>query len=156
MGRGPGAGMRMMQARRARRGDQRRGDLLRILHDPRMRTELGLTDDQVKKLEEIAFNTPKSLIQHSSDLRVRQLELGRLTTAENPDKSAIDRKLQEVAQAQSALSRARIYGLIDARAVLTAEQRSKLQDLRRRVPEMRGRPMTPPPAAPGEPQTPPR
>lgn len=110
-------------------GPQGRPPLPQLLRSPQFQKELGLTEEQQQKLKDIGFNTAKAGIQQSAELRVRRLELARLMEAENPDRAAIDKKLQEISQAQAAMSRSRINALLDGRAVLTAEQRAKVKEL---------------------------
>jgi Spy/CpxP family protein refolding chaperone len=111
-------------------------DLLR----PDIQKELGITGEQRQKLDDIRFNSEKESIQHRSALQILRLELSRLTDAENPDRAAIDKKIQEVAQEEGALMRSSINTRLNARAVLTAEQRSKLAQLMRNRPKEQGMP----------------
>ena len=101
---------------------------MELLQRPDVQKELGITDEQHNRLEDIAFNARKAAIQARSNLEVHHLELGRLMRADNPDRSAIDKKLQEVAQAEAALRRSMINGFLDALNVLTKEQRDKVRE----------------------------
>ena len=98
-------------------------DLLR----PEIQKELAITAEQRQKLSDIRFNEEKESIQHRAALEIQRLELSRLTEAENPDRAAIDKKIQEVTQEEAALMRASINARLNTRAVLTAEQRAKLE-----------------------------
>jgi Spy/CpxP family protein refolding chaperone len=113
-----------------RRGfrDAEGGRIFELLQRPDVQKELGITDEQRNKLDDIAFNARKAAIQARSNLEVHRLELGRLMRADNPDRSAIDKKLQEVAQAEAALRRSMINSFLDARNVLTKEQRDKVRE----------------------------
>jgi Spy/CpxP family protein refolding chaperone len=113
---------------------QRDSDLMR----PDIQKELGITAEQRQRLEDIRFNSEKESIQHSSALRIQRMELSRLIDAENPDRNAIDKKIQEVAQEEASLMRSSVNAHLSARPVLTAEQRSKLAQLRQNRPQ--GRP----------------
>lgn len=125
----PNVEVRRIVRRSGAFGPQGRPPLPQLLRSPQFQKELGLTEEQQQKLKDIGFNTAKAGIQQSAELRVRRLELARLMEAENPDRAAIDKKLQEISQAQAALSRSRINALLDGRAVLTAEQRAKVKEL---------------------------
>ena len=103
-------------------------ELLRLLTLPEAQKALGISDEQRKKLEDIAFNTRKATIQQRATLQVQRMELERLMRADNPDRAAIEKKVQEVSQAQSTMMRARVNGLLDVRAALTKEQRDKIRD----------------------------
>jgi Spy/CpxP family protein refolding chaperone len=106
--------------------DRNRKDILRDLLQPEIQKELALTNEQRQKLDDIRFNSEKESIQYRSSLQILQMELSRLIDAENPDRTAIDKKIQEISQMESALLRSSINSGLNARAVLTGEQRSKL------------------------------
>lgn len=127
------------------------GMLRLLLRDAELQKQLNITDEQRKKLEDIVFNNEKAGIQEKANLQIRRLELIRLTQADTPDRAAIDKKLQEVAQAQAALMRAQINGSLDFRAALTKEQRDKIREaVQKRMPPMRQqRMMQPRPGRPG-------
>jgi Spy/CpxP family protein refolding chaperone len=124
------AGPRMVMRRAMRPGrNQGQGErLLGALNRPEVQKALGLTEEQRKKIEDIAFNAEKSAIPQRAALQVQRLELRRLMRADNPDRPAIEKKIQEIAQAQTALSRTRINTMLDVRGVLTKEQRDKIRD----------------------------
>lgn len=114
-----------------RLGPVGRGGLLGALNRPDVQRELALTEDQRKKLDDVAFNANKARIQEQANLQVHRLELARLMRADNPDRAAIDKKLQDISQAQLALSRATTNAVLDGRGVLTKQQRDKLAELAR-------------------------
>ena len=105
-----------------------------LLRRPDVQKELGLTPEQLQKLDEIRFNGEKETIRHRSALQIMHLELAHLTGAENPDRAAIDKKIQETAQEESALMRTSVNARLDARGVLTAEQRTKLKQFMQNQP----------------------
>jgi Spy/CpxP family protein refolding chaperone len=135
-------------------------DLIAELLQPEVQKELAITAGQRQKLEDIRFNREKESIQHRAALQIQRLELSRLIGSENPDRPAIDKKIQEVAQEETALMRASINARLDSRAVLTAQQRAKLAQFaqnRMRRPQASGmrpgqaRGKAPVPAAPAKP-----
>ena len=111
------------------RGNRRRDSIGELLN-PQVQKELGITGEQRQKLEDIRFDMEKEVIQHRSALQIHRLELSRLTNAENPDRAAIDKKIQEVSQEEGSLMRSSIDARLNARGVLTAEQRTKLAQFR--------------------------
>ena len=74
------------------------------------------------------FITSFAPVQYNRPLQGR-LELARLESAENPDRTAIDKKIQEISQGQASLMRAEINARLDVRSLLTKEQREKLLNL---------------------------
>ncbi len=133
----PGTGMMQMRQARPGMGDgpgmRRMGQMgpgepmAGLLRNPEVQKELGLTPEQLQKLDDIRFNAEKEGIQHRSALQISHLELNHLMTAENPDRAAIDKKIQETAQEEAAMMRSSINARLNARSVLTAEQRTKLK-----------------------------
>ncbi len=101
-------------------------DLVAELLRPQVQKELAITAEQRQKLEDIRLNSEKESIQHRAALQIQRLELSRLIGSESPDRTAIDKKIQEVAQEETALMRSSINTRLNSRAVLTAEQRAKL------------------------------
>ncbi len=55
--------------------------------------------------------------------------------AESPDRAAIDKKIQEISQARTALMKTRANELLDVRAVLTKEQRDKIREIMQTRPQ---------------------
>jgi Spy/CpxP family protein refolding chaperone len=96
---------------------------------PEVQKELAITTEQRKKLEDIRYNDEKETIQHRASLQILHLELSRLADSENPDRAIIDKKIQEVAQEEAFLLRSSINARLNAQAVLTAEQRTKLEQI---------------------------
>ncbi len=103
-----------------------RGNYIANLLRPNVQKELAITAEQRQKLEDISFTLEKEAIQNRSALQIHRLELSYLSASENPDRTAIDKKIQEIAQDGASLMRSSITGRLNARSVLTAEQRSKL------------------------------
>ncbi len=136
--------------------------LLLQLRRPEIQKEIGLTADQIKKLEDIAFGAARASIQGRANLQIQRLELGRMMRQDNPDRAAVDKKIDEIEQAESALRKSMIHGTLDAQSVLTKEERQKLTDLSQRKPlatgaggaavaprkTMREKPASPPAAKP--------
>lgn len=101
-----------------------------LLHNPMIRQRLGITADQTGKIEQQETETRKTEIRGRADLEIRRIELDQLLRADNPDRSAIDAKLQEVGAAQMALEKARIDNRLAIEAILTPAQRKQLKDAR--------------------------
>jgi len=128
----PGAGMRGQYESRMMPGTPEGGpgDAFAEILRPEVQKELAITAEQRQKLEDIRFNIEKESIQRRAAIQVQRMELQRLVDADNPDRAAVDKKIQEAAQEEAALLRATINARLNAKAVLTAEQRAKLVQLR--------------------------
>lgn len=112
------------------RGMQRQFMLARLVKNPTFRQRLGITPEQAQKIENKTFDFRKAQIDNWADLAVKRLELGRLLSADNPDRSAIHQKLQEISAARLAQAQAMVDFHLDMRTALIPEQRQKLQEMR--------------------------
>ncbi|HEY6866059.1 MAG TPA: Spy/CpxP family protein refolding chaperone [Candidatus Eisenbacteria bacterium] len=103
--RGPGMERRM-----------RRADLLR---------ELDLSKEQRDKIAELRDKQQRSTIRARADLQTARLDLRRLIRADKPDRAAIDRQIDRMAQIRSEMQKSRVAMMLDMRSVLTPEQLEK-------------------------------
>jgi Spy/CpxP family protein refolding chaperone len=119
-----------------------------------MREKLGITAEQAAKIRLQTSEFRKGQIRGRADLQVKRLELGELLRADNPDRAAINKKLEEISAAQLARRKSEVDYFLKMRDALTGEQRQKLQQMReefrRRGPEGRG------PQGPGQHAAPPK
>jgi Spy/CpxP family protein refolding chaperone len=109
-----------------------------------MRQRLGITADQTAKIHQQELDAQKAQIRNSADLQVKRLELNELLAADNPDRAAIDAKLQEVSAAQMASEKAGIDNRLALRDILTPAQRQQLKTLRTAGPQAGGTAQTTP------------
>jgi Spy/CpxP family protein refolding chaperone len=123
----------------------------------RMRSELGLSDDQVAQLTKMRSEDRAKSIRRRADLRIAQGELSDLIRAAAIDETAVNAKLKQVTDLQAAATRARVEHALALRRILSPEQVEKMQALRhersgerrRQRGLRRGRPAPEPGAAPG-------
>ena len=114
-----------------------------------MRQRLGITADQAAKIHQQELDSQKAQIRNGADLQVKRLELNELLAADNPDRAAIDAKLQEVSAAQMASQKAAIDNRLALRDILTPAQRQQLKTLRTAGPQTGGTAQTTPRAVAG-------
>jgi Spy/CpxP family protein refolding chaperone len=123
---GPG-GMRGQQ----HWGMSRRGPGMRGFAMRRSRIEdLDLTDAQRKKLADIRDQHAKTGINQRASVQLASLELRKLMRADKPDVGAVERQIDKIASLRSALTKNRMTGMLEARALLTPEQMEKLRSPR--------------------------
>jgi Spy/CpxP family protein refolding chaperone len=103
------------------------GRFLRLLESERVKTDLGLTDQQSERLRQILVEAQKARLRTLSDLGVRRIELREMLRAEQPDRSAVLKKVQEISDLRAQAMRQNIETLLTAREVLTPEQRQKVR-----------------------------
>ena len=123
-GDGPGMG-----GMRGGRGGMR-GGMGMGAHWGMMASQLDLTDTQKEKIRGIMETQMRRGIQERADLQIATLDLGKLMRADTPNRGAIDAQVDKMARMRATLSKERIGAMLDARAVLTPEQRDKLKQMR--------------------------
>ncbi len=101
-----------------------------LVNDPEMRKRLGITDEQAAKIRQQTLEFRTAEIRSRADLQVKRLELRSLMAADNPDRAAIDKTLQEVGAAQMAAEKNAVDFHLAMKGTLTPEQRQKLQQMR--------------------------
>jgi Spy/CpxP family protein refolding chaperone len=118
------------------RGGDRGFMLARLVSNPEIREKLGVTAEQAAKIRQQTSDFRKAQIRSRAELSVKRIELRDLLSAENPDRPAIDKKLQEISAARLAQQKTAIDFGLTMRTALTPEQREKLKKMRE---EFRGR-----------------
>ena len=118
---GPGGMMGRMM------GDPAERPLITImLHH---RTELGLSPDQVSRLETLRGDFTREAIRRGADIRIAEFDLASLLEQDPVDLAKVETKVREVAQLRADLRIARLRAVEQGKAVLTPEQRARLQTM---------------------------
>jgi Spy/CpxP family protein refolding chaperone len=118
------------RGRDGRRGHRQSG-FARLLNDPAIRQQVGITDEQAATFRKQELDFRKTEIRGRADAEIRRLELKDLLAAEKPDRAAIDAKLQEISAAQLSLQKSAIDYRLTMRDAITPAQREKLRQLMR-------------------------
>lgn len=87
--------------------------------------EIGLQADQVAKLKDLHLTLDKTRIKSEADIQIAERELRALVEDEKSEMGAIEAKLKQSAELQTALRLAAVQTRRDALAILTPEQRAK-------------------------------
>ena len=97
---------------------------------PQMRIleELKLSDEQRAKFESLSFEFRKAQADIIGKLNKARVELQELLSAEKPDKSAIDKKMNEISSYVNELMKLRVNYWLGLQQVLTSEQRKILKE----------------------------
>jgi Spy/CpxP family protein refolding chaperone len=93
------------------------------------RHELGLTNAQVQGLERIRDDFQREAIKLDADQRVAQMDLAALLRTDPVDLPKVEAKVREIERLRSDLRIGRIRAVERGKAMLTPEQRTKLQAL---------------------------
>jgi Spy/CpxP family protein refolding chaperone len=130
------------------------GPLISIMLDHKV--EIGLNQEQEKRLRDLRTEFSKESARRTADIRVAEIELDSLLEQERWDLSKIEPKVKQIAALQGDLRLARIKTLEAGRAVLTREQLERLKQVGHRMRAM-GAPGMPGPGGgmgPGHPMGP--
>lgn len=103
----------------------------RALNDPRIRQQIGISDDQAAKLHQDLTDFAKTIIQDRANLQVQLVDLRSLLAQQTPDKSAVSDAMQKVADAQVALEKAAVDFYVTLKQELSPEQQQKIREFLR-------------------------
>ena len=96
---------------------------------------IGLTPDQVTKIRQELLGTQGRAVDLRAKIEHAKIELARLLAAEKIDERALSAQVDEAAKAKAEMYKLRLGAMLHARALLTPEQRQKLEE---RKPEHEG------------------
>ncbi len=91
--------------------------------------QLGLSQEQIKKLRALKFEFEKANVQRKAALQLAKLELKELKASENPDPKKVEAKIREVQNKKADLEIALFRAKRQAKSILTDEQRAKLASM---------------------------
>lgn len=97
------------------------------------REALDLSPEQVQKLETLRSDFRKGAIKRSADLQVAELELEELQRKEPVDLAKVEAQLKRVEALRTEKRLSRIKTIEEGKALLSPEQRKKLDTLGQRV-----------------------
>jgi len=93
------------------------------------REALGLSADQVRKIEQLRDGFQRQSIRSDADLRIVELDIAALLDHEPVDLAKVEAKMREAEKLRADLRIARVRAIEQARALLNPEQKKKLQEL---------------------------
>ena len=115
---------------------------------------LGLSADQVRRLEQQRDNFQRLTIRNEADLRILELDIAALLESEPVDMAKLEAKMREEEKLRTDLRIARIRAIEQGKALLNAEQKKKLSELQRQSLTLRFPPTSQNPSAPERGQPP--
>ena len=92
------------------------------------RDYLSLSDEQVRKLEQLRDNFQRQSIRTEADTRILDLDIAALLDNPTVDLPKIEQKIREGEKLRADLRIARVRAVEQAKALLTAEQRKKFYE----------------------------
>ncbi|HSQ14137.1 MAG TPA: hypothetical protein VLM90_14005 [Candidatus Deferrimicrobium sp.] len=108
---------------------------------------LGLSADQVRRLEQQRDNFQRLTIRNEADLRILELDIATLLDSEPVEMAKLEAKIREEEKLRSDLRIARIRAIEQGKALLNAEQKKKLTELLRQSLTLRYPPTSQNPSA---------
>jgi Spy/CpxP family protein refolding chaperone len=93
------------------------------------KTELGLTEAQVKKLEKVRTEAQEKRRKVWKDLYRARLTLHELLRDDDPSQRKLDQKADQIGSLQGELIKLRTWTVLTEKKVLTKEQLKKFDDL---------------------------
>jgi Spy/CpxP family protein refolding chaperone len=97
---------------------------------PECAKEIGLQEAQIDKIRSIRLSSQKEIIKLRAEVRIAQLELKELMSSDDPDKSKINKKIDETSALRAKIRKIEAGSRIDAQSVLTSEQKQLLKEWR--------------------------
>lgn len=94
-----------------------------------LKQELGLTAEQVQRLREIKNQTEEQAMEDMKALKKMKGDLHNLPGQETVNVADVDALLDEMGKLRTNLQKNRIHAMIEARNLLTVQQREKLKEL---------------------------
>lgn len=94
---------------------------------------LGLSSDQVRRLEQLRDNFQRLSIRNEADLRILELDIGAALDSEPVDMAKLEAKMREEEKLRTDLRIARIRAIEQGKALLNGEQKKKLTELLRQA-----------------------
>jgi Spy/CpxP family protein refolding chaperone len=88
-----------------------------------------LSADQVRRLEQLRDGFQRQSIRNDADLRIVELDIAALLENDPVDLVKLEAKMREGEKLRTDLRLARIRAIEQARGLLNAEQKKKLQEL---------------------------
>jgi periplasmic protein CpxP/Spy len=125
---GPGAGGPGDQGGPMERGF-RGGERGRWWDNPQVAQQIGLTDDQKKKMDDILQQHRLQLIDLNAALQKQEVLMRPMIEADQPDEAKVLSQIDAIASARADLEKANARMLFDIRKELTPDQWKKVQTL---------------------------
>jgi Spy/CpxP family protein refolding chaperone len=94
-----------------------------------MAEKLHLSEEQQDKLKALHTSYNKSMIRKKADREIAEIDLQELIQQEEPDLDAIEDQIRKIANLEAAMKYAWVKLWIDAKSLLTEEQRPAFKKL---------------------------
>lgn len=92
--------------------------------------DLNLSEDQIKKLQDLNLKYQKEVLEVRNTLQAKGLELQTLLLSKEPDQAKVDSLVEEIGQLRTDIQKKTLNHQIETRKILTQEQWDKLRSYR--------------------------
>lgn len=93
--------------------------------------EIGLTQDQVTKIEKMQELHKETFIRKQADIKVKELKFNSYLKEDQINRGKMETMIREIAKMKTDVQIAHINYLLDLKNLLTPEQVQKLEDFKR-------------------------
>jgi Spy/CpxP family protein refolding chaperone len=90
--------------------------------------KIGLTPDQVTKIRQEMLGAQAHAVDLLAKLEHAKIDVARLLSTEKIDERAVDAQIDEAAKVEAEMHKVRLGTMLRVRALLTPEQRQKLEE----------------------------
>jgi Spy/CpxP family protein refolding chaperone len=97
----------------------------------RFKEEIGLTPEQVSRIEKMQGLFQEAAIRKQADIKVEELKLQSHLKNEKADRKEMEKMIRKIAQMRTDLQIDQMNYLLDLKEVLTAEQLAKIESLKK-------------------------
>jgi Spy/CpxP family protein refolding chaperone len=113
-------------------GGMHHGGIGRLLRNPRVAEELGLTEEQTAALKEGGLDFQRQRIDINASLQKAELELRELMEGNSTDEAALMSAIEKVGDIRTELHKLSAKQMLLVKSTLTDEQREQIRELTRR------------------------
>jgi Spy/CpxP family protein refolding chaperone len=94
----------------------------------RMKDRIGLTDDQVKKIEKMHDRYMEANIKIKADLQIKELKFKSYLKEDNINRKKMEKMIRDIAQVKTDMQVDHMNYLLDLKTLLTNEQLQKIEE----------------------------
>ena len=97
----------------------------------KFKDEIGLTEDQLSKIEKMQNLFQEAGIRKKADIKVLELKLHSYLKAEQINRKKMEKMIRDIAKMKTDLQVDRLNYLLDLKSLLTPEQIAKIEELKK-------------------------
>jgi Spy/CpxP family protein refolding chaperone len=101
----------------------------------RLQNEIGLTEEQGQKIENMMLAHEETAIRRGSDIKVLELKFAALLKSNRIDRSEMKKMVGAMGKLKTELQVDHLNYLLDVRDILTPEQIQKIDKLKKEIPQ---------------------